>query len=356
MIGVILAGGQGTRLWPMSRQAKPKQFFDILGEEPMIVDVYNRLRRQFSADDIFVSTQKQFVDAILELIPELDEERILVEPSKRDTAPAKAYVVNELIQLGRGDESVAFIPTDHFIANIDRFLLSLSIADNLIQETGKMLDIAVVPNFPSTALGYTQIGARVEDRDGIEVFEFKGHKEKPDYAKAKEYIATGEYLWHANYYMWTPNKFLDAYKQYAPEIHQLIEEMNKQDDIAAKAEIFSQMPKISVDYAITEKMNPEDVYIIRGDFGWSDIGAWNILYERLKADDECGNVVKGEATFVDSRNNLVYGKEGKMIATIGLNDMIIVDTEDALLVCPQGRSQDVKKIIKKLEEGNQDYL
>ncbi len=357
MIAVILAGGQGTRLWPMSRKEKPKQFFDIISDEPMIVDVFKRLRKTFTPDDIYLSTQENFVGQIKQLLPNLPEKNILVEPLKRDTAPAKAFVINALIQEGRGKESVAFIPTDHFIANEELFLKSLEVADKLIQETGKMLDIAVVPNEPSTALGYTQIGERYKDIDGVQVFTFKGHKEKPDYQKAKEYIASGEYLWHANYYMWTAEKFFSAFKKYAPEIASIIEEMNTTESAEEKKSFFAKMPKISVDYAITEKMNPEDVLIIRADFGWSDIGTWSVLYNRLKENEEHGNVLKGEVTEIDSRNNLVYGEKGKMIAMIGVNDMIVVDTEDALLICPKGRSEDVKALIKKLEDStHQDYL
>jgi mannose-1-phosphate guanylyltransferase len=357
MIAVILAGGQGTRLWPMSRKEKPKQFFEIIGENPMIVDVFLRLRNKFSVDDIYISTQENFAAQIRQLLPEIPQKNILIEPLKRDTAPAKAYVVNALIQEGRGKESVAFIPTDHFIANEELFLKSLEVADKLIQETGKMLDIAVVPSEPSTALGYTQIGARYKDVDGIQVFHFKGHKEKPDYQKAKEYIASGQYLWHANYYMWTPEKFFAAFKQYAPEIAELIEKMNAASSQEEKKKIFAEMPKISVDYAITEKMDPEDVLIIRADFGWSDIGTWNVLYHRLKENDQQGNVVKGEVVEVDSHNNLVYGEKDKMIAMIGLNDMIVVDTNDALLICPKGRSEDLKQVIRKLEDSNnQAYL
>lgn len=355
MIAVILAGGQGTRLWPMSRKSKPKQFFEIIGDEPMIVEVYQRLRKQFDPADIYISTQEAFTQPILELLPELTEDHLLIEPLKRDTGPAKAFAVNELIQRGRGEESVAFIPTDHYIANEKRFLKSLEVADKLIQETGKMLDIAVVPNKPSTSLGYTQIGDRLQEIDGVEIYEFKGHKEKPDYECAKQYVESGEYLWHANYYMWTSEKFLDAFKEYAPEIYELIEKMNAVESAEERQALFAEMPKISVDYAITEKMNPEDVLIIRADFGWSDIGTWKVLYNRLK--DEKGDVLKGVVTELDSHNNLVYGKQGKMIAMIGLNDMIVVDTDDALLICPRGRSEDMKKLIKKIEDSNQEaYL
>jgi len=344
MIAVILAGGRGTRLWPMSRRQKPKQFYEIISDNPMIVDVYNRLKERFDAEDIYISTQPEFKDLISQLFPTVADDKFILEPHKRDTGPAYAFIAQRLKNEGRGDEPVALIPTDHYIDNVPRFLDSLHVAEKLINETGKMLDISVVPNFPSTILGYTQIGEKYGEFKGIDVFNFKGHKEKPDQATALSYVQSGNYLWHASYYMWTPNNFLEAYKSYAPEIYE------KLDD-------YENMPSISIDYAVTEKMNPEDVLIIRGDFGWSDIGAWDVLHDRLKHQDELGNVTRGEVIGLDTNNCLLYTKPGKIMAVLGVSDLVVVDTEDALLICPQSRSQEVKKIVKRLEdEGKLTFL
>ncbi len=359
MNAIILAGGQGTRLWPMSRRDKPKQFFSILSSYPMIVEVYNRLAHQFSADQIYIATLEPFVPITKELLPELKDTHFFTEPSKRDSGPAMALAAWRLQKEGKGDEAFVFIPTDHYIADIDRFLHTIAIGGQLVNETGKMVDISVTPEFASTTLGYTQIGDQFKTIDGIEVFAFAGHTEKPDHAKAKEYVDSGKYLWHANYYMWTPKLLLEAYKKHAPEIYTLLEQMDVASSKEDKDALYDKMPSVSIDYAVTEKIDSEDVLIIKGDFGWSDIGAWDVLHDRLKQKqaDENQNVLKGDIIALETSNSLIYSQQNKMIATIGLSDMVVVDTPDALLICPKGRSQEVKKLINKMKSNKLDnYL
>lgn len=354
---VILAGGQGTRLWPMSRKDKPKQFFPILSDAPMIVDVYERLRKRFDKNQIYIATVPELVESIKAFLPEVHQEHFFIEPSKHDSGPAMAYAAFRLGELGKGDESFVFVPTDHYIADEERFLDALLVGKELIEETGKMVDISVAPQFPSTALGYTHIGEKFETRLGVEVYHFLGHKEKPDQKTAQQYIESGSYLWHANYYMWTPKALLSAYEKHAPDIYRILMEIKSHPEQLET--LFATMPTISIDYAVTEKMNPQDVLIIRGDFGWSDIGAWDILYNRLSysLDEGDTNVTKGKTVSLGTNNCLIYSQPKKIIATIGLDDLVIVDTEDALLICPKNRSQEVKDLIKKIREsGDEEYL
>ncbi|MFH1711955.1 MAG: sugar phosphate nucleotidyltransferase [Patescibacteria group bacterium] len=357
MKAIILAGGVGTRLWPMSRSARPKQFFDVISEEPLIKDTYRRLLRKFPAEKIYFSISPAFDKLIHEHFPEVPDDRILIEPDKRDTGPAMGYVA-ALLELTDPDESIVFIPADHYINDEELFLQCLEIGDRLIQETGKMLDIAITPTFPSTILGYTKIGQQFQKNDGIEVFIFAGHKEKPSYEVAKSYVESGEYLWHANYYMWTPRQFMEAYDKYAPEMGQLFREIQKavkEDRSKEVAGLYGQLEKISIDYAVTEKMDPADVLIIRGDFGWSDIGAWDTLHDRLSEDND--NVTKGQCVTINTTGSLIYGPENKIIAVSGMTDVVIVDTGDALLICPKAEAQTVKEIVKLLEDaGHQDFL
>ena len=189
----------------------------------------------------------------------------------------------------------------------------------------------------------------------MKFYEFAGHKEKPDFETAKKYVKSGEYLWHANYYMWSPKGFLDAYKEHAPEMFSILKKIeielkgeNRQDKID---ELYSSMERVSIDYAITEKINPKEVLIIKGEFGWKDIGTWDTLHENLLTQaDERQNLVKGDKVNIDTSGSIIYGKKGKVIATIGLDDMIVIDTDDALLVCPKSRAQDVKKVIEELKK------
>jgi mannose-1-phosphate guanylyltransferase len=350
---IILAGGRGTRFWPISRDSKPKQFTPIIEKRTMLECTFDRFKSDYPKEDIYISTTPEFKDEVIKILPQISWENIIVEPEKRDTAAAMGFVAAKL-SINEPDEPMVFIPSDHYIANEKKFIESLKTAEKIIKEKGKMMDIAITPNFPSTALGYTKIGDKFKDVDGIEIFNFQEHVEKPDFNTAKKYVSEGNYLWHANFYMWTPKKFLEAYKNYAPDIYRhlenIIKGLKENNDYYVESE-YEKMRKISFDYAITENMKPENVLIIKGSFGWSDIGAWDVLYDQLQKEaDENGNVIRGEWIGEDTTKSLIYGKEKKIIATIGLDDMVVVDTEDALLICPQGRSQDVKQLVKMLKD------
>ncbi len=350
---VILAGGSGSRLWPMSRSDVPKQFCKLTSGKTMLEETLDRFK-DYPEEKKFIATTKKLANEIKQILPYFPEENIIIEPEKRDTAPAMGF---NAVHLGLQDmdEPMVFVASDQQINKVDEFLNVLEQAEKVIKETGKMLDISIYPTEPNTALGYTKVGKKNIDKNGVEFYEFLKHKEKPDFETAKRYLKEGDYFWHANYYMWTPRKFLEAYQKYAPEMYEIlkkieaeIKDTNNQEVIA---ELYGQMEKISIDYAIAEKMNPEDVLIIKGEFGWRDIGTWDTLYENLLPQaDERKNIVKANAVTQDTSGTMIYGNKDKLIATIGVDDMVIVDTNDALLVCPKSRAQDVKKIIEELKK------
>lgn len=319
---VILAGGVGERFWPLGTREKPKQFHAVIEDEPLIVQAVKRLE-----GDVWFSTSRQFQPLIKELFPDVPDDHYIIEPSRRDTGPAMAYVAARLMEIAP-DEPVAFIPSDHTIGDVERFRATLAVAEHLIRETGKMIDVGVSAEFSSTVLGYTHIGKKIEERGGVDVYEFLGHTEKPDRATAEKYCASGEYLWHANYYMWTPRKIMEAVERYAPDL-------------------LTGTQKISFDYAITEHMDPKDVLILKGDFNWSDVGAWDVLYNKL-ASAPGENVTRGDVTALDCDGSLVFAQSGRKVGVVGLKDMIVVDTPDGLLVCPKDRAQDVKKLTSQM--------
>lgn len=358
---VILAGGGGTRLWPMSRAKCPKQFNALVSELTLFEETFNRFKNHFPLKNIFVSATRETYELAQKILPEIPKQNYIIEPEKRDTGPAMAYAASYLSVKADPDEPMAFIASDHYIKDTNLLIKCLMEAEKIIKKTGKMMDIAITPTFPNINLGYTRIGKLYKQIDKIKIYEFKGHKEKPDLVMAKKLLATGEYLWHASFFMWTPKLLLNAYKKYAPEIYKPIEKIAKALEKNDKQTIemeFSKTEKISIDYAVAERMDPKDVLIIKGEFGWSDIGSWNMLYDQLtKSQDKDNNLVKANTINIDTSSTLVYGDEKKLIATIGLNDLVIVDTKDALLIAKKDQSHLVKKIVETLkEQGRKEYL
>lgn len=357
---VILAGGVGKRLWPLGRKNNPKQFFPVLGAKPLIKETFDRFAKSYGIKKIFFSTTADLAPYLKKLFPKLPAGQFIVEPSRRDTGPAMGFATVKLF-LKSPDEPMVFVPSDHFIADVKKYLACFKIGEKLIKETGKMLDIGITATFPSTVLGYTKIGKKYGEFGGAEVFHFAGHTEKPDYDTAVKYLTDGNYLWHGNYYMWTPRLFLGAMKKYAPDVYAPLEKIKnlltagRQKDIA---KIYAGIEKISFDYAVTEKIDKKDVLIIKGDFGWNDIGAWDVLHNQLKgAADKRGNVIKGQVAHHDTDNCLLFGHGSRVLAVLGMSGAIVVDTEDAVLVCPKERAQEVKELVKKMEgSGLKKYL
>lgn len=351
---VILAGGGGVRLWPLSRENKPKQFIKLFGNKTLLELAYNRLRKLAAPKNIFIVLTKNLLNLAKKTLPEIPASNYIIEPSRHDTTAAFGLACAKLFNIA-ADEPVAFIPSDHFIGDTKLFCKTLRAAESLINKTKKLVDIAVIPTFPSTALGYTKINKLISDKNGIEIFSFLGHKEKPTFYKAQQYIKSGRYLWHASYYMWTPRKFLEAFEKYSTADYQLIKKIARalstktgaRDKIIKNA--FNKITQKSFDYTITEKIKPSDVLIIKGAFGWSDVGAFDVLYDAQQTTaDTNSNVCRANFVALDSSHCLVYGNKKKVIAAIGVNNLAIIDTPDALLICPLNRGQDVKKIVKQL--------
>ena len=358
MKAVILAGGIGTRLWPLSRQSHPKQFTSLVTEEPLLKDTYRRLLRLFTSEDIYFSTSPLFADAIKKMFPEVPMDRIIVEPAKKDTGPAMGYVAAYL-SLISPDEPITFVPSDHYVRDEEKYLNCIRVAGMLVEQTGKLLNIGIKAEFPSTALGYLKVTERQDEIDGIELYGFGGQIEKPTYEVAKELLESGDYLWNGNYLTWTPVKFLEAFDAYAPEmgvslrnIQKLLAEGNREEAVS----VFEAMEPISLDYAIGEKFNHDEVAILKGDFGWSDVGAWDTLYARLAEDRNESNIVRGESIVIDSSGNLVHTDSKKLVALVGVENIVVIDTEDALLVTTHSYAQRVKEVIEELKSRKSEHL
>lgn len=356
---VILAGGGGTRLWPMSRNTQPKQLARLVTDLTLLEDTLQRFDGLATRDNLYISTNTQFAPMISALLPNFPLDHYIIEPEKRDTGPAMAYVATWLARIAP-DEPMAFIASDHFIRDPEMYRETFRAAETMIQETGKLLDISITPTFPNVHLGYTHVGELYEHRNGIHFYTFKGHREKPDYETAKRFVDEGHYLWHANYYMWTPRKFVEAYKEFAPGIGDHLDNLLaaiESKDEQGLVEYYGKMEKISIDYAVAEKIDPNRVLIIRGDFGWGDMGSWDMLYQELAhTTDKEGNLIKADWYGIETINSLIYAPEGKTVATIGIDGLVVVDTPDALFVSSMGYAPRIKQIVELLKERGKHAL
>jgi len=359
MFAVIMAGGQGTRLWPLSRQKKPKQLHALMSEKSLIRETYERLILKLAPDKIVISTTPEYKDEIKKQIPEIPEENYVVEPYPMNTAGA-CGLVTMMLDKREHDSTVIFLPSDHTIKDVAKFIEVLDFAEKMADKYPDYIQtIGINPTKPDTGLGYIQIDTQVDKNEkDLKIFSVKKFIEKPPLEKAKEYISSWQYLWNAGIFVWKSNHFLSLFKEYLPKSYQVLEKivlaLGTPDEHKVMTEEYKNIENTSVDYGILEKN--KDILVIPGDFGWSDIGSWEKILEELSGNHGTTLITKGHHIGVHDENCLIMA-DNKLIATVGLKDIIVVDTPDAILICNSKKSQEVKELLAKLkEEGKYLYL
>lgn len=354
---VIMAGGKGERFWPKSRSNYPKQFLSLTNDgKTMIQLTAERLLPLVNYEDMYVVTNKNYVKLVNEQLPGIPEENILAEPVARNTAPCIGLAA-AVIQQKYGDAIMLVLPADHLIKQKQMFLDTLKTAINVAKEGENLVTIGITPTYPETGYGYINFGQSNFSEKFSNVYEVEKFVEKPNIEKAKEYLESGNYIWNSGMFVWKASTILENFKQLIPEIYQglldiknVIGEKIFEDVLNDK---FSKFKSESIDYGIMEKAS--NIYTIPGTFGWDDVGSWLAL-ERISKTNEYGNAVTGNVITIESRNSIISGTD-KLIATVGIEDMIIVDTKDAILICSKECSQDVKKVIENLKICNRtEYI
>jgi len=350
MIALIMAGGTGTRFWPLSRKKRPKQFLNIVSEESMIQMTVKRLLPKIKIEDIYIVTAGSQSELTKKHLPDLPEENIIIEPFGMNTAPCIALSAQYLKRKHAKNEIMLVLPSDHLIANTSGFLSSLEIGANAAVNDS-LVTFGVQPNYPATGYGYIEAGLEVENG----TFEVKRFKEKPDLDTAKKFLNSGNYFWNSGMFMWKIETILQSYEKYLPKISQALVDINfSWDKNGLQADISSEyalMPKIPVDIGIMEQA--EKRVIIPVDYGWSDVGSWKALYDISKKDKK-NNVMNCENELIDSTNNYVNCQ--KFVSLIGIDDLVVVESEDAILISKKDRSEDVKKIVDKLKNSKIEKL
>ena len=350
MIALIMAGGVGTRFWPLSRKSNPKQFLNIISEDSMLQMTVKRLQPKIKVEDIYIVTASSQVDLTREHLPCLPQENIIIEPFGMNTAPCIALSAQFLARKYDKNEKMIVLPADHLIAFKDDFLASLDAGEDSAN-LDNLITFGIKPNYPATGYGYIEAGKEIEK----EMFYVKQFKEKPDIETAEQFLNSGNFYWNSGIFMWKIETILDAYKAYLPKVAQVLEKIDARwDKDGLSADIsteYTSMPKIPVDIGIMEQA--EKRVVIPVDYGWSDVGSWKALYD-ISDKDESNNVLKCESEIIDSKNNYVNSK--KFVTLIGIDDMIVVESNDALLIAKKDRSEEVKDIVEKLKKDGKEEL
>jgi len=350
MIAVILAGGGGTRFWPLSRQNKPKQFLNLSGNDIMINDTILRYESVIPIRNTIIVTNRSQADMLEQvLLSQVPRENILKEPEARNTSACILYAAFH-VRKKYGDAVMAVMPSDHYFTDIESFRNSLKDACRIAETTDKLVTIGIKPLFPATGYGYIKFSRQSIPGFSGEVYEVSEFVEKPTLEKARKYLESGDYLWNSGMFIWKTSVIINSFERYLPRLYKsmlsLYEYIGTELEQEYLAKIYPSLQSISVDFGILERS--DDVVVIPGDFGWNDVGSWDSL-GAIFPTDKAGNIVKAKHIGINTSNSIIYGNE-RLISTIDLDGLIIADTDDALLICPKSKAQEVKKLVELMKE------
>src|SRR5437667_3173871 len=353
---VILAGGRGTRFWPRSRRRTPKQLLNIVGKDTMLQQTVARLKPLISAERIWTVTNAEQASAVRKQVPAAARKRVLIEPMGLNTAVAIGLAAIHVRHAAHGDALLAVLPADHYIEQPQKFREIVNAALDVAREPGRMVVLGIPPTGPETGFGYIERTGEPIGTKGFPVFAVKRFTEKPELKLAQEYLASGSYHWNAGMFFWRVSTFLENLKSFLPKTHAALEKLAEfigtRNYERKLREIYRKLEHIAVDYAILEPATraegPPREFVIPAEVGWSDIGSWAAVYQLL-AKKPGENVFAGPGHTLDGQGNFLWSPS-KFVAAIGVRDLIVVETPDALLICPRDRAQDVGKIVKWLEE------
>jgi len=348
-----MAGGIGSRFWPMSRTDFPKQFLDILGTgKTLIQQTFERYAKVAPKDNIYIVTSAEYVDIVKKQLPDIKAENILAEPSRKNTAPCIAYIAFKLFQKDPKALMIA-APADNLILETDEFIKTAKKAFDFVDHINALVTIGIKPTYPNTGYGYIQHETAEVAPD---VFKVKTFTEKPNLELAKTFISSGDFLWNAGIFTWKVKNVLAAFEKHLPEVYDVFaaekEKFNTPEEKEAIETIYPQCTNISVDFGVMEKA--DNVYLIPASFGWSDLGTWNSAWEN-KDKDYFGNAVVGKNVMVvDANNCIVHVPDNKLVLLQGLKDYIVVDTKDVLLICKKDKEQEIKEYVAEVKRNKGD--
>ncbi len=348
---IIMAGGVGSRFWPLSRMNMPKQFLDILGVGRSLLQMtYDRFRKICPVENIFIITNEEYTNIVLDQLSGIDPACVISEPLRKNTAPCIAYSSNKILK-SDPDAVVVVSPSDHFIQDEPKFLELIEEGLSFATGNEALITLGIEPIRPETGYGYIQIKKGDPGQSGDNIRKVKTFTEKPDLKMAELFLKSGDFYWNSGIFIWSVRSILNAFAKYMPDLYQIFEEgrdfYNTEKEKGFIFKAYSNCTEISIDYAIMEKA--ENVYVLCSDFGWSDLGTWNSLYEHSEKDDH-GNVVKGGMTFLyEAKDSIIRTDDNRLIVAYGLKDFIVVQSGDILLICPKDEEQKIKQFVKDVQ-------
>ena len=352
----ILAGGIGSRFWPKSRSAYPKQFLDILNSGKTLIQfTFERYASFLPLENIFVVTVEEYTGIVREQLPQLNPENILAEPARKNTAPCVAYMAFKLFQKNP-DASLIVAPSDHLVLNTEEFEKVTFKALDFASHMKAFVTLGIKPTYPNTGYGYIQHETLAAADD---IYKVKTFTEKPDIEIARTFLASGDFLWNAGIFIWRVDSIIKAFEQYQPEMYEVFvseqQFFNTSEEQNALERIYPLCTNISIDYAVMEKAS--NVYVIPASFGWSDLGTWNSAYDNLEK-DYLGNAVAGDnVMIIDATKCMVSAPHDKLLVLQGLDDFIVVDADDVLLICKKDNEQQIKEYVAEVKRNKGDkYL
>lgn len=355
---VIMAGGSGTRFWPRSRAGNPKQMLNLFGERTMLQLTYDRVKDFVNDEKIIIVTNKELKDSVSEQLPNLPGNNIIAEPFGRNTAPCIALAAAIIKKRAGENETMVVLPADHLIRERDKFKQCINAASRYAPEKGCLITVGIKPAYPETGYGYIQKGEQISERLNRSIFKVKTFAEKPDMEIANRFIQSGDFLWNSGMFIWTIKAITDALEEYQPELSEsfnaIIDKIDCPDMDDIILDIYSNIKPVSIDYGVMETAGR--VCVIEADFSWNDVGSWEAVYNLSDKDPENNAVEAPERILLESKNNYIYSTR-KMVAAVGIEDLVVVDTDDALLICKKEESQKVKELVEALRRnGLEKYL
>ncbi|MDD4757169.1 MAG: mannose-1-phosphate guanylyltransferase [Prolixibacteraceae bacterium] len=355
---VIMAGGVGSRFWPLSRKGLPKQFLDILGTgRTLIQQTFDRFSSFIPVKNFIVVTSVSYKDLVLEQLPELDESQVLLEPFRRNTAPCIAYAAYK-IKTVMPDANLIVSPSDHLIIKEEEFIQQINSGLHFVENNKALLTLGIKPSRPETGYGYIQVNAKVKFDHLTNLHKVKTFTEKPDRDMAKVFVDSGEFFWNSGIFLWSLSSIIDAFDNFLPDISHLfasgLKMYNTDNEMNFINKIYSECQGISIDYGIMEKAG--NVYALTADFGWSDLGTWGSLYDNKDKDEE-GNVINGENVLTyDTKNCIINLSDEKVAVLQGLDGYIVAESNDTLMICRKNDEQQIKQFVTDVRIQKGDSL